>query len=122
MLRLAREALVAIRVTLLVAIGVAVFGCASPTLPLPPPLVPTISAGTEPNTWHLASEGGALPNAIVVVVNRNETLPRGDRVTGTIADERGSWEVTVVGQAGDFVDISQESGSTSSPMTTVQLR
>ena len=97
-------------------------GCTSPTLPLPPPTAPSISVGTEPRTWNLRSTAGAQPNALIIAVNRNETLPRSERVTGTIADEQGSWELVIVGQTGDFIDVSQESGGASSAPTTVELR
>lgn len=96
--------------------------CTSPTLPLPPPAAPVISVGTEPDTFRLASIDGADPNALIVIVNRNEALPRNQRVTGTIADERGSWDVTVKAKLDDVLDISQESGSTRSPVTTVTVR
>jgi hypothetical protein len=96
--------------------------CTSPTLPLPPPAAPLISVGTTPDTFDLASLDGAEPNALIVIVNRNESLPRNKRVTGTIADERGSWDATVIAAVGDVLDISQESGSTRSPGTTVTVR
>jgi hypothetical protein len=96
--------------------------CTSPTLPLPPPVAPSITSGAEPSTFKLSSQDGAQPNALIIVVNRNETLPREERVNGTIADERGSWEVTIKGAVGDFVDIAQESDSARSASTTVQLR
>lgn len=103
---------------LVVVVGTA---CTSPTLPLPPPSQPTISVGVEPDTFRLASDRGALPNALVIVVNRDEMLPRDQRVTGTIADAEGSWELAITGSAGDLVDISQEVGTTRSPTTTVRL-
>lgn len=96
--------------------------CTSPTLPLPPPSAPLISVGTEPNTFHLASIAGAEPNALIVIVNRDEALPRSKRVTGTLADERGSWDATVIGKVGDVLDIAQESCTTRSPGTTVTIR
>ena len=96
--------------------------CTSPTLPLPPPVAPSITSGAEPNTFRLASQNGAKPNALVIVVNRNESLAREERVNGTIADEQGTWEVTIKGAVGDFVDIAQESDSVRSASTTVQLR
>jgi hypothetical protein len=96
--------------------------CTSPTLPLPPPALPTVSLGNEPNTFRLSSERGSLPNALIVVVNRNELLPRTERVQGTIADEQGSWELDVIGRVGDIVDISQEDGTTRSPATSVTLK
>jgi hypothetical protein len=100
-----------------------VIACTAPTLPLPPPAAPSISVGSEPGTFHLKGEkGGAIANALLIVVNRNETIPRDKRVTGTIAEADGSWDLDVFGFAGDFVDISQEDGTTRSPATTVQLR
>lgn len=104
------------------AIAALALACTSPTLPLPPPAAPLISTGTTPDTFHLASIDGAEPNALIVIVNRNEDLPRNQRVTGTIADERGSWDANVIAKVGDVLDISQESGSTRSPGTTVTVR
>jgi len=99
-----------------------VLGCTSPTLPLPPPAVPTVTASAEPNRFVLRSERGALPNALVLAVNRDEALPRGQRVTGTLADEVGSYELVVVGSVGDVIDLSQETGSTGSSAITVLLK
>ncbi len=96
--------------------------CVTPTLPLPPPTAPTISSGLEPDTFKLSSIGGAAPNALVVIVNRDETMPRNKRVAGTLADERGSWDAIVYATLGDVLDISQESGDGRSPSTTVTVR
>ncbi len=100
----------------------AAFACTSPTLPLPPPAAPTVSVGSEPDTFRLTSAEGALPNALIVIVNRNEALPRFKRVSGTIADERGSWEAIVTAKPGDTLDISQESGTSRSGGTSVTVR
>lgn len=109
--------------TLLVAgVLACLSGCTSPTLPLPPPALPSITVGAEPNTFHLQSDRGALPNALIVVVNGNVSLPRHERVTGTLADDQGSWELDVPGFPGDVIDISQEDGTTRSPTTTVTLK
>lgn len=115
-IRTARRAAIALAVSL----GIA---CTSPTLPLPPPALPTVSIdGSEPNMFRLKSDKGALPNALIVVVNRNEALPRTQRVAGTIADELGSWELEVFANVGDVVDISQEDGTTRSPSVSVTLK
>jgi hypothetical protein len=106
----------------LAAIVVLLLGCTSPTLPLPPPAAPIISLGSSPDTFKLASVNGAEPNALIVVVNRNETLPRDKRVTGTIADEQGTWDATVFAAVGDVLDVSQESGTNRSASTTVTVR
>lgn len=103
------------------ALGLAV-ACTSPTLPLPPPALPTILTGSEPNTFRLVSMNGAQPNALVIAVSRNEALPSDQRVEGTLADAQGSWELVVVGNAGDVIDLSQQSGELRSPTTTVILR
>jgi hypothetical protein len=97
-------------------------GCTSPTLPLPPPATPVISMGSSPDAFRLASIQGAEPNALIVIVNRDEALPRDKRVTGTIADGQGSWDATVIAKLGDVLDISQESGTVRSPGTTVTVR
>jgi len=109
-------------VTMTMWMATSTTACTSPTLPLPPPTLPTISTGTEPNTFHLKSDRGALPNALIVVVNRNESLPRDQRVEGTIADANGSWDLDIKANPGDYVDISQEDGNTRSPIITVQLK
>jgi hypothetical protein len=96
--------------------------CTTPTLPLPPPALPTVSVGDAPNTFTLRSDKGALPNALIIAVNRNETLSRQDRVAGTFADGEGSWQLVIHGVANDIVDVSQESEATHSPSTSVQLR
>lgn len=101
---------------------VGLLACASPTLPLPPPSLPTVSAGVEPNTFRLSSDRGALPNALVIVVNRNAALSLDARVDGTFADEQGSWTITIAGHVGDIVDISQQQDEQASPTTSVTLK
>lgn len=95
--------------------------CTSPTLPLPPPAAPTVSA-VQNDVVHLASVEGVQPNALVLVVNQNPDVPRNKRVSGTIADERGSWELDVYGRTGDALDVSQEFDATRSPPVTVYVR
>jgi hypothetical protein len=105
------------------AIGAAaiLFACTSPTLPLPPPALPTVMAGASPTSYHLKSERGTLANALVVAVNRDTSLTPEERVSGTIADSNGSWEMDVVGKPGDVLDLSQESGSDRSATIDVTL-
>jgi hypothetical protein len=106
------------------AVGAAVTlaGCTSPTLPLPPPTSPSISAGSTPGTVMLASTGGVQPNALVIVLNQNPALSRSERVSGTFADETGSWQLEVLARTGDVLDVFQEYESTRSPPVTVQVR
>ena len=105
-----------------VLLATALFACISPTLPLPPPTAPTISAGSEPDTVKLTSEGGVQPNALVVVVNQNEERTRSRRVAGTLADDNGSWELEVHALPGDRLDVTQEKSAVRSPPTTVTVR
>ena len=108
---------------LLGVIGIAVaLGCASPTLPLPPPALPTIGVSGAAGHVHLSSTRGAEPNAIIVIVNRNPSLAGDQRVSGAQADVEGTWDAEVLATHGDILDITQEYGSTRSPATTVTVR
>lgn len=105
------------------AFGVAAIfvACTSPTLPLPPPALPTISTGESPQTYHLRSERGSIGHALIIAVNRDATLKPEERVSGTIADADGSWEMDVFGNPGNVLDLSQESGTERSPTIDVTL-
>jgi hypothetical protein len=98
-------------------------GCASPTLPLPPPAEPTIEAGSDADHVALisATSGGAEANALIVIENENPTLT-GDQVgVVTRADNVGRWQAQVYAHNGDVLAIWQEFGTTSSPAETVQV-
>jgi hypothetical protein len=99
-----------------------VAACTSPTIPLPPPSLPVVSAGTTPDKVKLSSVRGVEPHALVVVYNRNPAVPPGQRVGGAEADEQGSWETEVHAKTGDVLDVTQEFGSSRSPPTTVRVR
>src|ERR1700744_4108541 len=95
-------------------LGGLVVACTSPTLPLPPPALPSITASiATPNTYQLQSDRGAIPNALIITINRNTTLTNQQRVTGTIADANGTWTMSVYAKPGDVLDLTQESGSDS---------
>lgn len=115
----------ALRRTYLAAAALALFvgtlsACASPTLPLPPPSTPEIAPEAN-GKWKLSSKGGVEANAIVVLFNRNPSLPNADRVDGTQADAEGNWEETIVASPGDVIDLTQEFGSTRSAPTTFRI-
>ncbi|MEO7113483.1 MAG: hypothetical protein ABI183_23795 [Polyangiaceae bacterium] len=95
--------------------------CASPTLPLPPPSIPSISQ-TDATHVTLSSDRGVEANAIVVIYNRNPAVSLQERVTGVQADAEGTWTQTVFASNGDIVDITQEFGTTQSPPTTIQIQ
>jgi len=104
-----------------VLVVVAVAACTSPTLPLPPPALPTISSGVEVDSYTLRSEQGSIPNALIVGINRNTTFAAEDRVSGTIADAQGTWQMTVLGKPQDLIDLTQDNGTGTSPSITVTL-
>ncbi|MFO0735766.1 MAG: hypothetical protein U0270_07800 [Labilithrix sp.] len=110
-------------VRLLHVLGIAAVAvaCTSPTLPLPPPALPTISTSENPQAYHLKSERGSIGGALVIAVNRDTNLKPEERVSGTISDADGSWEMDVLGKPGDILDLSQESGSNRSPTIDVTL-
>lgn len=94
--------------------------CASPTLPLPPPSLPSVAV-EQGGKVHLASVRGAEPNAIIVIYNLNPALPLDERVSGAQADGEGTWDADAIASSGDVLDITQEFGSTRSPPITVQI-
>ena len=103
-----------------VAMAIAI-GCASPTLPLPPPSIPSLSR-TDSSHVVLSSVQGVEANAIVVIYNRDPNVSLQERVTGVQADANGSWTQTVVASVNDVIDITQEFGTTQSPPTTIQIQ
>lgn len=103
-------------------LGGLLIACTSPTLPLPPPALPSITASAAtPNTYHLQSDKGALPNALIISVNRDTNLTAQQRVTGTLADANGTWTMDIFAKPGDVLDLTQESGSNSSPDTEIDI-
>ena len=99
---------------------VAATACASPTLPLPPPTVPSALAAGD-GLYTLRSERGVEPNAVVVIYNNNTGLSLSDRVGATQADGEGSWEETIKAVPGDLIDITQEFGTTRSAPVTFRI-
>jgi hypothetical protein len=96
-------------------------GCESPTLPLPPPALPDVSISTQAGKFHLASTRGAQPDAVIVILNRNPNIPRDQRVSGSQADDEGTWEADVLASPNDVLDITQEFGIERSPPVTVVI-
>ena len=96
--------------------------CVSPTLPLPPPEVPSVTQGSEPNRYVLsAGPGGAEPEAFIITFNLNPALARDQRVAGTQADELGRWRVEIWARPGDRVDVTQEVGTSRSPSLSITI-
>jgi hypothetical protein len=97
-----------------VALACLAGGCNSPTLPLPPPALPSVQAATDPAKVHLSSTYGAEANAVIVIVNTNPAVPGDKNVGGATADGNGSWFTDVYATNGDSLEISQEFGTTKS--------
>jgi hypothetical protein len=97
--------------------------CASPTLPLPPPVAPEL--GTPPDADHVhlvATCGGAEPGAVILIINNSPSVPDDQSVGGSRADGCGAWDATVYAHSGDFLDITQELGSESSQTLVYQVQ
>jgi hypothetical protein len=100
---------------------VLVLACASPTLPLPPPEIPTVGMGADANHVLLtATCGGVEGGAEVVVVNN--TAPPLEKLRGAYATTCGSWQAEIWAHSGDVLEITQVVGGESSQVTTMQVR
>jgi hypothetical protein len=97
------------------AMAVASPGCESPTLPLPPPALPAVAPGPDANHVKLVSTcGGAEPNAVIVIVNSSPAVPPDEAVGGSISNGCGAWDAVVYAHVGDYLEITQEYGTTRS--------
>ncbi len=97
-------------------------GCESPTLPLPPPSLPTIAPGPDADHVALSAAcGGAEPDAVIVIINTNPSVPPDKAVGGSIANGCGAWDATVYAHVGDYLQITQETGIVQSTPIDVQV-
>lgn len=106
----------------LAALVALALGCASPTLPLPPPVAPNL--GTAPDADHVdlvATCGGAEPGALIVIVNNSPNVPDDQAGAAVRTDGCGAWDAVVYAHAGDYLDITQESGNESSQTLVYQV-
>jgi len=102
--------------------GALALACASPTLPLPPPAIPSVASGSDADHVKLSAQcGGAEANAIIVIVNSNTSVPGDLSVTGSRADGCGAWDANVYAHAGDYLDVTQEFGTTRSSPVVVEV-
>jgi hypothetical protein len=96
--------------------------CASPTLPLPPPVAPDL--GLAPDADHVklvAVCGGAEPGTIIVIINNSPNVPNDESVGGARTDGCGAWDAVVYAHAGDFLDITQQLGDQASQTLVWQV-
>jgi hypothetical protein len=94
--------------------GLGLVGCLSPTLPLPPPSRPDVSAPDESGYARL--QGFAAPRVEVLALNHgNEKLA--GQVTG--ADSR--YDFKIPAESGDLIELWYVDGSDESQTVTVEV-
>lgn len=97
--------------------------CESPTLPLPPPDAPVIVPGTDADHVELrAACSGAVPNAIMIIINTNPDVANDLAVTGSRASNCGSWDATVYAHSNDTLQITQQVGDQASTAVLVTVQ
>jgi hypothetical protein len=96
--------------------------CASPTLPLPPPMAPMVTAGADASHFKLTAVCGGVEGGAVVVIENTDTALAGDqRISGALASPCGAWDATVYANRGDVLNITQDNGSVVSSPVVVQI-
>jgi hypothetical protein len=83
---------------LLLLAGLALGSCLSPTLPLPPPSRPDVSAPDEGGYVRL--QGLAAPHSEVIAWNHGNDL-----IAGQVTDEDSRYDFVIVGESGDFIEL-----------------
>jgi hypothetical protein len=101
-------------------VGASAAGCTSPTLPLPPPLAPSISAG--PDADHVMLVAQCNPpeaNAVIVVINDTPGVPMDRAVGGALTNSCGAWDAIVYAHSGDVLNITYDIGDQTSLPTAI---
>ena len=89
---------------LLLAAGVCLVSCLSPTLPLPPPDRPDLSAPDASGLVRL--QGVAAPQAEVIAWNHNTDL-----IAGQVTGDDSRYDFTMKAQANDLIELWYVQGS-----------
>jgi hypothetical protein len=106
----------------LLAGGLVAAGCLSPTLPLPPPEVPTQQMVDSTHVTLTSGCGGVQNNASVLVHNMTEVEPGSTRVGDQFqASNCGSWSGTVYAHAGNVLQITQSTDTQDGLPLTVHV-
>lgn len=100
---------------LLFVAGLCLVGCLSPTLPLPPPATPSVSAPDESGMVHI--EGVAVPQAEVIAWNR-----RTDVIAGQVTRESPSYSILMAAEVDDTIEVWYIKGDEESPSVKVRVR
>jgi hypothetical protein len=100
-----------------------VLACASPTLPLPPPGIPTQVMADATHVQLTSACGGVEPRTNVTVTNQTRTDPSGPGVEGLVvqASTCGSWGAKLYAMPGDQVTIIQSSDSADVSLPTTVI-
>jgi hypothetical protein len=97
------------RLFLAAAVAVALSGCLSPTLPLPPPSKPTVTGPDEKGLVTL--DGNVLSGASVYAANTRTGEIRGQLYTGN----DGHYTILIAAQVGDEMEVWYSVGTDQSP-------
>jgi hypothetical protein len=97
---------------LLVVAGVCLASCLSPTLPLPPPDRPDVSAPDENGLVRL--QGVAAPQAEVIAWNHDTDL-----IAGQVTGDDSRYDFTIQAEAHDFIELWYVVGSEESQTVRV---
>lgn len=92
--------------------GLGVVACLSPTLPMPPPAKPSVSAPDESGFARV--QGVARPRAEVIAWNRANNL-----IAGQVTGESAFYDFKIEAQSGDVLEVWYILGADESP--TVQV-
>ena len=110
------------RLTALVPLVTLALACASPTLPLPPPVEP--EEGLPPDADHIklvASCGGELPDVVIVVITNSPGGPNDEAVSGAKTSDCGAWDAVVYAHSGDVLEIVADLGAAQSQPLLYQV-
>lgn len=87
-----------LRRLLLLSAGLALASCLSPTLPLPPPSRPDVSAPDDGGLVRL--QGHAAPHSEVIAWNR-----RSDVIAGQVTRDSAAYDFKIQAEVGDLLEL-----------------
>jgi hypothetical protein len=94
--------------------GVCLVSCLSPTLPLPPPDRPDVSAPDE--SGYVRLQGVAAPRAEVIAWNHNTDL-----IAGQVTGDDSRYDFTMKAEANDFIELWYVVGSEESQTVRITV-
>jgi hypothetical protein len=94
--------------------GLGLVGCLSPTLPLPPPSRPDVSAPDESGYARL--QGFAAPRVEVLALNHGN-----DQLAGQVTGADSRYDFKIPAESGDLIELWYVDGSDESQTVTVEV-